>query len=85
MAQVKSQDGFLGWILRAFRSEKERTAGDTIIKQQLGALAVQAADWEYQTRIAAMIRGDAWMPPIAENGGPHTPTGTPCARARTCY
>ena len=61
MAQVKSQDGFLGWIRRASRSEKERTAGDTIMKRRPRALAVQAADWEYHTRIAAMIRGEAWM------------------------
>lgn len=61
MAQAKSQDGFLGWIRRAFRSAKERTAGDMMIKLQPRALAVQATDWEYQTRIAARIRGDAWM------------------------
>ena len=61
MAQVKSRDGLLGWIRQAFRSEKERAAGDTIIKRRPRAIGVRAADWEYQTRIAAMIRGDAWI------------------------
>ena len=61
MAQVKSSDGLLGWIRHAFRSENERAAGDTIIKRRSRAIGARAADWEYQTRIAAMIRGDAWI------------------------
>ena len=61
MAQVKSRDRLLGWIRQAFRSERERAARDTIRKRRPRAVGVRAADWEYQTRIAAMIRGDAWM------------------------
>ena len=68
MAQVKSRDGLLGWIRQAVRSEKERAAGDTIIKRRPPATGVLVANWEYQTRIAAMIRGDAWMRLIAGKG-----------------
>ena len=61
MAQVKLRDGLLGWIRQAVRSEKERAAEDTIIRRRPTATGVLVANWEYQTRIGAMIRGDAWM------------------------
>ena len=68
MAQVKSRDGLLGRIRQAFRSEKERAAGDKIVKRRPRVTGVLAADWEYQTRVGAMIRGDAWMRLITREG-----------------
>ena len=68
MSHVKSREGLLSRIRQAFRSEKQRAAGDTIMKRRPGATGATSADWEYQTRIGAMIRGDDWLRVISGRG-----------------